>query len=305
MYFFDAWRITPCQAQRLVATEARSEESPLEQVTSEEEASTWVKPSVPKKTAEASPDQNVYELSRATTRALFAFDKPLRDRLSAMDKRSMELQSLEHIEVLEGAFASVKSDWPFAKIGINLEAVGSRFEGILRLIYLEYHLRDPAIARKTTQEASFQVFTQFIRHLSLLLTHIISLGRKVLITLYPRGTARDLSFMLDSEYWFRCLMLESLTVMGVDSEDSRERRAPWGVLKFLKAREKSKPRAVSFELDKLMIWVPAPCAIDIVKDMAATSVNTSTSYRVERGSADPASDRHFSFYSVNVKKQIL
>ena len=79
-------------------------------------------------------------------------------------------------------------------------------------------------------------------------------------------------------------MLESLTVMGVDSEDSRERRAPWGVLKFLKARENSKPRAVSFELDKLMIWVPAPCAIDIVKDMAATSMNTSTSYRVERGS---------------------
>ena len=74
------------------------------------------------------------------------------------------------------------------------------------------------------------MFTQFIRHLSLLVTHIISLGQRVLTTLYPRGTARDLSFMLDPEYWFRCLMLESLTVMGVDSEDSRERRAPWGVL---------------------------------------------------------------------------
>ena len=143
------------------------------------------------------------------------------------------------------------------------------------------------------QDASFHVFTQFIRHLSLLVTHIVSLGQRVLTTLYPRGSARDLSFMLDPEYWFRCLMLESLTVMGVDSEDSRERRAPWGVLKFLKAREKAKARAVSFELDKLMIWVPAPCAVDIVKDMAATSVNTSTSYRVERGSADPASDRRF------------
>ena len=110
MYFFDAWRIAPCQAQRLVATEARSEESPLEQVTGEEEASTWAKTPVSKKTAEVSPDQSVYELSRATTRALHAFDKPLRDRLSAMDKRSMELQPLEHIEVLEGAFTSVKSD---------------------------------------------------------------------------------------------------------------------------------------------------------------------------------------------------
>ena len=149
MYFFDAWRITPCQAQRLVATDTRSEESSLEQVTNEEDTSAWVKPSMPKKAAEAAPDQNVYELSRATTRALYAFDKPLRDRLSTMDKRSMELHPLEHIEVLEGSFASVKTDWPFAKIGINLEAVGSRFEGILRLIYLEYHLRDPGIARKT------------------------------------------------------------------------------------------------------------------------------------------------------------
>ena len=77
---------------------------------------------------------------------------------------------MEHIEVLEGGFASVKSDWPYAEIGINLEAVGSRFEGILRLIFLEYHLRDPSVARKTMQDASFQVFTQFIRHLSLLVT---------------------------------------------------------------------------------------------------------------------------------------
>ena len=93
--------------------------------------------------------------------------------------------------------------------------------------------------------------------------------------------------------------------MGINSEDSRERRAPWGVLKFLKAKEKSKPRAVSFEIDKLMIWVPAPCAIAIAKDMAATSASTSTSYRVERGSADPASDRRFSFYAVNVKNKFL
>ena len=105
-----------------------------------EDASAWTIPSAPKAAAEAAPDQNVYELSRARTRALIAFDKPLRDRLLGMDKRSMELRPLEYIEVLEGAFASVKSDWPFAKIGINLEAAGSRFEGILRLIFLEYHL---------------------------------------------------------------------------------------------------------------------------------------------------------------------
>ena len=150
------------------------------------------------------------------------------------------------------------------------------------------------------QDASFQVFTQFMRHLSLLVTHILSLGRNVLTTLYPRGTDRDLSFMLDPEYWFRCLMLESLTVMGVNSADSRERRAPWGALKFLKVGERRRPKAVNFELDKLMIWVPAPCAIAIAKDMVNTSSFTSTNYRVERGCVDPSSDRRFSFYCVNV-----
>ena len=103
------------------------------------------------------------------------------------------------------------------------------------------------------QDAGFQVFNQFIRLQSLLVTHVVSLGQRVLTTLYPRGTSGDLSFLLDPEYRFRCLMLESLRVMGVDSEESRERRAPWKVLKFLKAREKSKPRAVSFEIHKLMI----------------------------------------------------
>ena len=48
-------------------------------------------------------------------------------------------------------------------------------------------------------------------------------------------------------------MLESLTVMGVDHADSRDRRAPWGAVKFLKAVEKKRPKAINFELDKLMI----------------------------------------------------
>ena len=47
----------------------------------------------------------------------------------------MELRPLEYIEKLESAFASVKYDWPFAKIGVNLETVGAKFEGILRLIF--------------------------------------------------------------------------------------------------------------------------------------------------------------------------
>ena len=36
---------------------------------------------------------------------------------------------MEHVVVLEGAFASVKSDWLCAKIRINYEALASIFEG--------------------------------------------------------------------------------------------------------------------------------------------------------------------------------
>ena len=43
--------------------------------------------------------------------------------------------------------------------------VAGKFEGTLRLVYLEYHLRDAALARKAMHDASFHVFTEFIRYL--------------------------------------------------------------------------------------------------------------------------------------------
>ena len=305
MHFFDAWRLAPSQAQRIVASERRSEESPLEQVVKEEDVSAWATTSAPSGRQDIPTDPQGYELNRSTTRALIDFDTPLRDTLEGVDKRTIELKHLEHLDRLEGAFSSVKYDWPFAKIGVNLETLGAKFEGILKLIFLEFYLREPGSARQAMQDTSFQVFTQFMRHLSRLATHIISMGQNVLTTLYPRGTDRDLSFLLDSEYWFRCLMLESLTVMGVDHADSRDRRAPWGAVKFLKAVEKKRPKAINFELDKLMIWLPAPCAFAIARELAETSSSTSTSYRIEKACVDPKMDKRFSFYCVNVKNKFL
>ena len=75
---------------------------------------------------------------------------------------------MEHIDVLERAFASVKSDWPFANIGINLETVGAKFEGILRFIFLEYHLRYPSRARKTMQDEHFHESVHSIHATSVL-----------------------------------------------------------------------------------------------------------------------------------------
>ena len=91
MHFFDAWRLVPSQAQRIVATETRSDEPPLENVIKDEEPSAWATASAPRRTADVPSDPQVYELSRATTRALIAFDTPLRDQLVGLEKRSMEL----------------------------------------------------------------------------------------------------------------------------------------------------------------------------------------------------------------------
>ena len=42
--------------------------------------------------------------------------------------------------------AFVHNDWALAKIGINLELISARLEGILRQVYPEYHLRDSGLA---------------------------------------------------------------------------------------------------------------------------------------------------------------
>ena len=38
--------------------------------------------------------------------------------------------------------------------------------------------------------------------------------------------------MLEERHWFRALMEESLAVMSVDNDQSRDSRGPWGLLKL-------------------------------------------------------------------------
>ena len=56
----------------MVATSARSDESPLEAVGADDEAAVSTKPTAPLAGAEAVPDGDVYELNLATTKALGA-----------------------------------------------------------------------------------------------------------------------------------------------------------------------------------------------------------------------------------------
>ena len=59
MYLFHAWHIAPSMAHTVVATPARSDESPLEMVTSDEDTAKSLKPSATSASAEDVPDKDV------------------------------------------------------------------------------------------------------------------------------------------------------------------------------------------------------------------------------------------------------
>ena len=74
--------------------------------------------------------------------------------------------------------------------------------------------------------------------------------------------------MLEEEHSYRALMQESLTalaIMTVDTEDSRSVRRPWGLLKLQQLSPNAKRKAIHIVLDRLFVWVPVQCGIDIVR----------------------------------------
>ena len=143
-------------------------------------------------------------------------------RLSRIRNRWNCKQVLEYLDKIALAYMGVKEDWLFAKIGFNLDPVMSRFEGVVRLLHQEQQFRDPSQTRRVLDESRFKVFTQFLRFLANLVTDTdtIGLGRGALHTLFP-----SMSYLLEEEFWYRCLMMESLAVMGINSEESRQHRA--------------------------------------------------------------------------------
>ena len=124
----------------------------------------------------------------------------------------------------------------------------------------------------------------------------MGLGREALETLHPGTT-----YMLDEEFWYRCLMQESLAVWELTR--SRASIGPrGGCSMFLRAPATTRPRPVSIEVDKLMIWVPVQCAVDIGRCLADTASNVSAKYSVE---GHVKVGKHFSYYSVHMRKRFV
>ena len=185
IFFFDAWRISPTLAQTLAPTAVQSDEPPLGEPDVEDESPDSSRGSYVQAKQEAVPDKDTYELSYSATVALQAIDAPLRERFHAQSKDgALDLGLLEHVDQIALAYLDVKNDWPWAKVGFNLEKVCSKFEGVMRLIFQEQQLRDPDRSQGVMDNAKFTIFNQFIRFLAGLVTHTVGLGREALETFH-------------------------------------------------------------------------------------------------------------------------
>ena len=124
---------------------------------------------------------------------------------------------------------------------IHLELLAHRFEGALKLVFLEQYLRDSSLANKAMEEARY-IYCLFIRFLARLIVRSLSPAAATVHSLRPQ-----LLWMLEEEHWYRALMQESLTalaIMTVDTEDSRSVRRPWGLLKLQQLSPNAKRNAI-------------------------------------------------------------
>ena len=71
--------------------------------------------------------------------------------------------------------------------------------------------------------------------------------------------------MLEESYWFRALKEESLAVMSVDTDQSRNSQGPWGLLELQQNSTKALKKAVNLVLDRLFIWLPVQCGLDVMR----------------------------------------
>ena len=99
-------------------------------------------------------------------------------------------------------------------------------------------------------------------------------------------------------------MEESLAVMSVDSHVSRDSRGPWGLLKLQQPSTNSLQKSVNLILDRLFVWLPVQCGIDLMRHFAAQGT-TKTKYRLPKSRDGDTDGEKFSFYGLQGKCETI
>ena len=110
--------------------------------------------------------------------------------------------------------------------------------------------------------------------------------------------------MLEERHWFRALMEESLAIMSVDNDQSRDSRGPWGLLKLQQHSTNALQKSVNLVLDRLFIWLPVQCGLDIMRHYTAHG-NTRTKYRIPKQRGGDLDGEKFSFYGIQGKRDTV
>ena len=170
---------------------------------------------------------------------------------------------------------------------------------MFKLACLEYHLRDATLNGQELDHARYKVYCLFLQFLSRLVVSFLQPSEATLRQIFP-----ELLFMLEERYWFRALMEESLAVMSVDTDHSRDSRGPWGLLKLQQPSTNALQKSVNLILDRLFIWLPVQCGIDVMR-YYTTHGHTRTKYRLPKYRDGDTDGEKFSFYGIQGKRDTV
>lgn len=91
---------------------------------------------------EAPKDSNTYDICWAAADALREIDNDM--RILLRDKDFMDLTEHSILNRIGLAIADVTARWPFAKLTIGIQQTCSKYEGLLKLYFAEFHFRKHA-----------------------------------------------------------------------------------------------------------------------------------------------------------------
>ena len=302
IYFFDAWRLQPQMTDLAPAAMPSSEPLPNLQADGEDPGTrTSRRNAIARERnhqkALLSQDDEDYEILASAQADLSDLDAKW--RLQTRDRPSLFLDEIAEIDTIALALHTATINWPWARLIVHIESIAPRFESLFKLACLEFHLREATLNGPELDHTRYRVYCLFLQFLARLVVGFLQPAEATLRQIFP-----ELLFMLDEQYWFRALMEESLAVMSVDSNVSRDSRGPWGLLKLQQPSTNSLQKSVNLILDRLFIWLPVQCGIDLMRHFAAQGT-TKTKYRLPKSRDGDTDGEKFSFYGLQGKCETI
>ena len=181
---------------------------------------------------------------------------------------------MANIDDVAVAWQTAPVNSPWARLIVHIESIAPRFESMFKLACLEFHLRDATMNGQALDQAKYKVFCLFLQFLSRLVVSFLQPSEATLRHIFP-----ELVFMLEERYWFRALMEDSLGVISVDTDHSRDSRGPWGLLKLQQHSTNALRKSGNPVPDRLFIWLLVQCGIDVMR-CYTTHGDTRTKYRL-------------------------